>query len=113
MTKFRLNNYSYQFDKNEKKILITFCKTMLKQMSTDERFYTDIRSFKSIIDKLNDPSNEEIKLTKDEKTKVVFRLKENVDHMKKQVNKGFFLKRWLYKSAFGQYENLLKNHFTD
>jgi len=113
MAKSLFKNYSYQFDKNEKKILVTFCKTMLKQMNSDERFYTDIRSFNSIIDKLNDSSAEEIKLTKDEKTKLVFRLKENVDHMKKQVSKGFFLKRWLYKSAFAQYENLLINHFTD
>jgi hypothetical protein len=59
-------------------------------MSADERFYTDLRTFNSIIDKINDPTDE-IKLTKDEKTKLVFRIKENVDHMKKQITKGFFL----------------------
>lgn len=112
MAKSLFKNYSYTLDKNERKILTTFCKTMLKQMSSDERFFADIKSFNSIIDKLNEGSDE-VKFTKDEKTKLVFRLKENVDHMKKQADKGFFLKRWFYKSAYMQYDNILKNHFND
>ncbi len=112
MAKPLFKNYSFQLDKNEKKILLQFCKTIQKQMSADERFYSDLRTFNSIIDKINDPVDE-MKLTKDEKTKLVFRLKENIDHMKKQVNKGFFLKRWLYKSAYNQYKNLLETHFSN
>jgi len=112
MAKPLFKNYSYQFDKNEKKILLQFCKTIQKQMAADERFYNDLRTFNSIIDKINE-GVDEIKLTKDEKTKLVFRLKENVDHMKKQINKGFFLKRWLYKSAYNQYKNLFETHFTN
>jgi hypothetical protein len=112
MAKPLFKNYAYQLDSNEKKVLTTFCKTMLKQMTSDERFFSDVKSFNSIIDKLNEGSDE-VKFTKDEKTKLVFRLKENVDHMKKQASKGFFLKRWFYKSAYTQYDNILKNHFTE
>jgi hypothetical protein len=112
MAKPLFKNYTYELDKNERKILTTFCKTILKQMTSDERFFADLKSFNSIIEKLNSETDE-IKLTKDEKTKLVFRLKENVDHMKKQSAKGFFLKRWFYKSAYSQYDKLLQNHFTD
>ncbi len=112
MAKPFFKNYSFQFNKNEKKLLISFCKSMIKQMTSDDRFYNDLRSFNSIIDKLNDPA-EEVKLTKDEKTKLVFRLKENSDHLKKQLKNSWFLKRWLYKSVSTQYESLLQNHFKD
>jgi len=112
MAKPLFKNYVYELDKNEKKILTTFCKTMLKQMTTDERFFADIKSFNSIIEKINEASAE-VKFTKDEKTKLVFRLKENVEHMKKLSSKGFFLKRWFYKSAYSQYNKLLQTHFND
>jgi hypothetical protein len=112
MAKPLFKNYTYQLDSNERKVLSTFCKTMIKQMAADERFFPDIKSFNSILDKLNE-DNDELKFTKDEKTKLVFRLKENVDHMKKQASKGFFLKRWFYKSAYVQYDKLLQEHFTE
>ena len=112
MAKPLFKNYSFELDANDRKILTTFCKTMLKQMSADERFAADMKSFNSIIDKINE-GGDEIKLTKDEKTKLVFRLKENVNHMKKQAGKGFFIRRWFYKSAYSQYDKLLQNHFTD
>lgn len=112
MAKPLFKNYSYNFDKNERKLLLNFCKTILKQMTSDERFYNDIRSFNSIIEKLNDTSDE-VRLTKDEKTKLVFRLKENADHMNKQLKSAGFLKRWLYKSVYTQYNLLLENHFSD
>ncbi len=112
MAKPLFKNYNYTFDKNEKKLLISFCKTILKQMSSDDRFATDVRTFNSIIDKLNE-STDEVKFTKDEKTKLVFRLKENSDHLKKQLKNAGFIKRWLYKSVQSQYENILHNQFTD
>ncbi|PKL83274.1 MAG: hypothetical protein CVV24_05710 [Ignavibacteriae bacterium HGW-Ignavibacteriae-3] len=112
MAKSLFKNYTFQLDKNERKILTTFCNTMIKQMSTDDRFGSDMKSFNSIVDKLNS-GEDEVKFTKDEKTKLVFRLKENVTHMKNKASKGFFLIRWFYKSAYSQYDNLLQNHFTD
>lgn len=112
MAKQLFKNYSYHFDKNERKLLQTFCKTLLKQLSTDERFFGEIRAFNSIIQKLDEPS-EEIKFTKEEKTKLVFRLKENMEHLQKQLKHSNFIKRWLIKSVHKQYKNLLQNHFND
>lgn len=112
MAKPLFKNYTYEFDKNDKKFLLSFCKTILKQISADEKFFSDVRSFNSIVDKLNTPEYE-IKFTKEEKTKLVFRLKENVDHLENQIKKSGFLKRWLYKSAYKQYNSLLEKYFND
>ena len=112
MAKPLFKNYSFQFDKNEKKILLNFCKSVINQMNSDDRFYNDIRSFNSIMDKLNETS-EEVKLTKEEKTKLVFRLKENTEHLEKQLKNAWFIKKWLYKSVYQQYQNLLQNHFNN
>ncbi len=111
MAKPLFKNYSYTFDKNERKLLQNFSKSILKQMSTDDKFYQDVRSFTTIKEKLS--VDGEIKLTKEEKTKLVFRLKENTENMKKEMNKGFFIRRWIYKSAYKQYKNILSTHFSD
>ena len=105
-------NYNYTFDKNEKKILSTFCKQVVGQMNGDEKFYGEVRTFNSIIDKLNS-GTEEIKFTKEEKTKLVLQLKENVKHIKKTMDKSWFIKKWLYKSMLNQYTNILTTHFEE
>ncbi|MBU2494470.1 MAG: hypothetical protein KJ571_17740 [Bacteroidetes bacterium] len=105
-------NYSYQFDKNERKLITTFCKQVVGQMNGDERFYGDIRAYNSIIEKLNSGA-EEVKLTKEEKTKLVLQLKENIKHIRKTMEKSWFIKRWLYKSMLGQYINILSTHFEE
>ena len=70
-------NYSYEFDNNEIKILKTFCKQVLKQIESDNRFFSEVKSFGSILDKLeNDDSP--IKLTKDESTRLKNQLKQNM-----------------------------------
>jgi len=112
MAKQLFKNYSFNFDKNERKILIQFCNSVLKQMNQDEKFFSDVRAFNSIVDKLKS-SDDEIKFTKEERTKLVFRLTENVEHMNKEIKKSGFIKRWLYKSAFKQYKNLLDIHFKN
>ncbi|MEW6702684.1 MAG: hypothetical protein AB1298_08180 [Bacteroidota bacterium] len=112
MAKSLFKNYTYQFDSNEKKVLTTFCKTILKQMAADERFYQDVRSFNSIVDKLNGNANE-VKFTKEEKTKLIFNLNNNISELKKRAGKGFFFIRWFYKSAYKQYNNILQKHFTN
>lgn len=112
MAKPLFKNYTFEFDKNEKKFLLSFCKTILKQISADDKFYADVRSFNSIVDKLNTPDYE-IKFTKEEKTKLGFRLKENVDHLEKQIKSSGFLKRWLYRSAYNQYKVLLDKYFSN
>lgn len=112
MAKKLFKNYSYSFDSNERKILTTFCKQVLNQLSSDEKFYREIKVFQSLLEKLQE-GNEETKLTKDESTKLSVNLKENVKNLEKQVDKSWFLKKWLLKSMLKQYKNILLIHFSD
>jgi len=105
-------NYNFEFDKNEKRLLTTFCRQTLKQIEGDNRFFGETKAFNSVIDKLNGGADV-IKLTRDEKIKLTYQLKQNVEFLKKKMNKSWFLKKWLYKSLLNQYENLLDNHFKD
>ncbi len=105
-------NYNFEFDKNEKKILKTFCNQTLKQIQGDNKYFAETKAFNSILDKL-DGEAEVIKLTKDERTKLKYQLSENVKFLKKKMTKSWFLKKWLYKSMYYQYENIITNHFED
>lgn len=105
-------NYNFEFEKNERKLLTTFCKQALKQVSGDEKFFAEEKAFSSIISKLSQPEDV-VKLTKYEKGRLTFQLKQNTDYLKKKMQKSWFLKKWLYKSLFNQYNNLLEKHFKD
>lgn len=103
-------NYNFEFNKNEKKILKTFCSQNLKQIQNDNKYFAEIKIFNSLVDKLNS-SEETIKLTKDERTRLKYQLQENVNYLKKKIQKSWFLKKLLYKSMLTQYENILDTHF--
>lgn len=103
-------NYNFEFDKNEKKILTTFSKQVLKQLSGDEKFFSETRAFNSILEKLNS-GTESIKLTKDERTRLLNQLNENVKFLKKESTGSWFFKKWIYKSLLKQYQAILENHF--
>ncbi|MCL5030373.1 MAG: hypothetical protein M1480_15285 [Bacteroidetes bacterium] len=105
-------NYNFEFNKNERKILKTFCNQNLKQIQGDNKYFSEIKIFNSLIDKLNSDADT-IKLTKDERTRLKYQLEENVKHLKKEMQKSWFLKKWLYKSMLTQYENIVENHFSD
>jgi hypothetical protein len=105
-------NYNFEFDKNEIRLLTTFCKQTLKQTENDNRFFSETKAFNSILDKLNSGENI-IKLTKDERTRLVHQLKSNTDYLDKKIKKSWLFKKWLYKSLYTQYENLIENHFKD
>ena len=105
-------NYNFEFDKNEKKLLTTFCRQTLKQIGGDNRFFAEERAFNSIINKLNSDA-ETIKFTKDERTRLKHQLEENTKFLKGQIKKSWFLKKWLYKSMQNQYQNILDVHFKD
>jgi hypothetical protein len=105
-------NYNFEFDKNEKKLLTTFCKQTLKQIGGDNRFFAEERAFNSIINKLNSDA-ETIKFTKDERTRLKHQLEENTKFLKGQVKKSWIFKKWLYKSMMNQYQNILDIHFKD
>ena len=90
-------NYNFEFDKNEKKLLKTFCKQTLKQIQGDNRYFAEARAFNSILEKLNSDA-EIIKFTKDERTRLKYQLEENIKYSKKRNKKSWFIKKWLYKS---------------
>ena len=102
-------NYNFDFDKNEKKLVTSFCKQVLKQLDSNQHF-GEIKVFNSIIDKIN-TDTESVKLTKDEKIRLTNNLKQNIDYLKKEMDKSWFIKKWLMKSLFKQYSNLYENHF--
>lgn len=105
-------NYRFNFSKNEKKILSTFCKQTLKQIEGDTKYYAESKAFSSILEKLS-TDEDEVKLTKDERTRLVFSVEQNVEFIKKEIKKAWFLKKWLYKSMLVQYQSLLDNQFKD
>ncbi|MFH0733545.1 MAG: hypothetical protein V1773_03115 [bacterium] len=112
MAKPLFKNYTYSFDKNETKLLINFCNQAVKQMQTDQRFVLDIKSFNSIVDKLQTDSSN-VKLTKDEQKRLVGQLKENKKYIESQMAKSWFFKRWLLKTLLVQYNNIISSHFSD
>ena len=79
-------------------------------MSSDDKYFGEVRAFNSILEKLNSDQNP-VKLTKDEKIRLSQQIKQNMDYIGKQANKGFFLKKWLMKSLHKQYVSLYENHF--
>ncbi|MGB5287456.1 MAG: hypothetical protein WBN42_03130 [Ignavibacteriaceae bacterium] len=103
-------NYNFEFDKNEKKLISTFCKQALKQLGNDNQHFGEIKAFNSVIEKINSDT-ETVKLTKDEKIRLSNNLKQNIDYIKKQMDKSWFLKKWLMKSLYNQYSSLYQNHF--
>jgi hypothetical protein len=103
-------NYNFEFDKNERKLISTFCKQALKQLGNDNEHFGEIKAFNSIIEKIN-TGTETVKLTKDEKIRLANNLKQNIEYIEKQMNKSWFIKKWLMKSLYNQYSNLYQNHF--
>ncbi|MGA7720090.1 MAG: hypothetical protein WCA84_02850 [Ignavibacteriaceae bacterium] len=103
-------NYNFEFNKSEKKILKTFCSQNLKQIQGDNKYFAEVKTFNSLVEKLNG-SESIIKLTKDERTRLKYQLQENVNYLKKKMQKSWFLKKLLYKSMLTQYQNILSNHF--
>ncbi len=112
MKKKLFQNYSFEFDKNETKLISNFCKQAMQQMQGDDRFQRDVMAFKSIREKL-DSGSETVKFTKDEKTRLVLQLKNNRDNLDTKIKKSNFFVRWLFKSMYNQYNNILTTHFSD
>lgn len=105
-------NYNFEFDKNEKRLLTTFVKQTLKQLEGDNRFYQEARAFNSILEKLNSGETV-IKLTRDERVRIKNQLEQNIKHLKKELGKAGFFKKFLYRSMLKQYENIFSSHFKD
>ncbi|HPN39179.1 MAG TPA: hypothetical protein PL041_12320 [Melioribacteraceae bacterium] len=110
MAKPLFKNYFYNFDKNEKKILLTVCNQTIKQMQTDSKYVGEIKYYESMYEKIStDATN--VKLTKAELDRLTSTLKANVEHWQKVIKSSWFIKRWLYKSILVQYKLILSKHF--
>lgn len=103
-------NYNFEFNKNEKKLLSSFCKQALKQLGNDNQNFADVKAFNSVLEKLN-TNTESVKLTKDEKIRLTNNIKQNIDYLNKQMKNSWFLKKWLMKSLHKQYADIYDNHF--
>ncbi len=105
-------NYNFEFNKNERKILKTFCSQNLKQIQDDNKYYAEIKVFNSILEKLNSDSDV-VKFTKDERTRLKYQIVENIKFLQKKIQKSWFVTKWLYGSMLKQYENIVENHFEN
>ncbi len=103
-------NYNLEFDKNEKKIVTTFCKQVLKQINDNNQYYAETKAFNSILDKLNS-SNGSVKFTKDEYTRLKNQLNQNIKYLQNKIKKGNFITKWFYKSLLSNYNSLYENYF--
>lgn len=107
MKKKLFQNYDYEFDKNELKVLSSFSKQAAKQMQTDDRLVKEVRVFNSIVQKL-DEYVDKVKFTKEEKTMLTYQLSENLKHLQKKIDNAWFLTKWFYKNMFNQYKSILE-----
>jgi hypothetical protein len=112
MKKKLFTNYTFEFDKNERKVLTSFCKQALKQMEGDEKYFSEVNVFKAILEKLVS-SQEQIKFTKVERTKLVLQLTENIKYIESKMRKSWFIKKWFFKAMYNQYNNLFEKHFSN
>jgi hypothetical protein len=110
MKKKLFQNYNFNFDKNEKKLVTSFCKQALKQMEGNNQYFGEVKAFNSVLEKIGS-GTETVKLTKDEKTRLAFQLERNIDSIEKQMKVSFFIKRWLMRSLLNQYTSLYNQHF--
>ena len=111
MRKKLFQNYEFELDKNEKKVLSNFAKQALKQFETNDESVREVRIFSSIIKKL-DGVEEKVKFTKEEKTNLTYQLNNNLTHLKKKADNAWFITRWFYRNMVNQYQNILST-FND
>lgn len=112
MKKKLVQNYTFNFSSNDRKILTTFVKQAVNQLSSKSEAFSELNIFNSVLEKLQSHESS-IKFTKNEKIRLVNNIKANADFLKEKSTKGWFLSRWLYKSMFKQYNNILINYFDE
>jgi len=79
-------------------------------MTDENQYFGEVKAFNSILEKLNGDS-EAIKLTKDEKIRLTNNIKQNVEYLKKEMGKSWFIKKWLMRSLYNQYADIYEKHF--
>lgn len=79
-------------------------------MGNDNQYFGEVKAFNSILEKLN-ANTESVKFTKDEKIRLTNNIKQNIEYLKKEMSKSWFIKKWLMKSLYKQYSDIYENHF--
>lgn len=74
--------------------------------------YAEEKSFTAILNKLTS-ADEEVKLTKDEFTRLRFNMEANLKFLKTESVKGWFWRKWLYRSMLTQYTQIYETHFKE
>ncbi len=105
-------NYSYEFDKNEKKILSTFCKQILKQVAGNKQYFREEKVFTSILEKF-ESGEASVKFTKEEYFAFKNQFGNNLKHLKKELPKTGFFRKIFIKPLIKQYEILNNKYFED
>ena len=102
-------NYNFEFDKNEKKFLVSLCNKVVKEVQGKKDYYKIERAFAGMLEKLNS-GEDTVKLTKDEYIQMSMNLRENVKFMNNKMKNTWFLMRWIYKSMVMQYSNIYEKY---
>ncbi len=105
-------NYNFEFDKTEKKFLVSLCNKVVKEVQGKKDYYKIERAFAGMLEKLNS-GEDPVKLTKDEYIQMSLNLRENIKFMNNKMKNTWFLMRWIYKSMVMQYSNIYEKHFSD
>lgn len=111
--KIALRNYNLDFDKTDKKVVLQFVKQAVKQTegSQDVNMVKQNRLLSAILEKVS--SADSVKFTKDEYFALKNMIVANQQHLKKQLAKAGFFKRFFFKSLEGQYSKLVSKYFQD
>lgn len=105
-------NYNLELDKNERRIISSFCKQTLRQISGNSKFAPIERLFEGINEKVTS-GEDVIKFTKEEYVRLEESLRETIRQITKSLDKSWFLKRWISKMAMSQYQSILDKYFKE
>lgn len=105
-------NYSFDFTSGEKKVLSTMLKQILNQIEADPKLINEVKYYRSTYEKLMSAADP-VKLTKEELKRLETQVSTNIESIKVQITKSWFLKRWILKPVLIQYENVYSKHLVD
>ncbi|MBN8545636.1 MAG: hypothetical protein J0L60_05805 [Ignavibacteria bacterium] len=111
--KIALRNYTLDIEKSDKKVLTQFVKQAVKQTSGSQEvgMVKQNRIFSTILDKINE--SDSVKFTKDEYFTLKNMVVANHNHLKKQISKAGFFKKFFFSSLEKQYGKLLTKYFQE
>lgn len=111
--KLAIRNYNLDFEKTDKKVVLQFVKQAIKQTegSQDVNMVKQNRLLCSIQEKVS--AADSVKFTKEEYFALKNMIVANQQHLKKQLAKAGFFKKFFLKSLEAQYSKLVSKYFQD